>query len=181
MLVDAIEVSSIRVAKDIATMRRNARRQAHAHYLKQISQEARALRRTLLKTYAGERLRQNFDWALSSGVGDDDVSHYLSKLTVMEQRLYYTGASAAVALEEWKMFGNRRLLMGRPKVQQQQSNNNTTTATPMTKDSRKRRHVTPGQEPMGQPQQRQRVEEKEAPRSFKQATMDQAIKATNKE
>ena len=153
-MVDTVELSSEYVAKDIARMRRNARRQAHAQYLKQVSEEARALRRTLLKTYAGERLRQNFDWALSSGVGDDDVSHYLGKLTFMEQRLYYTGASAAVALEEWKIFGNRRLLMGRPKLQQSNNNN---TATPMTKeDSKKRRHVTPGQEHTGQ--QRQRVQ-----------------------
>ena len=153
MLVDLIETSSVKVAKDIASMRRNARRQAHAQYLKLISEEARALRRTLLKTYAGERLRQNFDWALSSGVGDDDVSHYLAKLTVMEQRLYYTGASAAVALEEWKMFGNRRLLMGRPKVQ----NNHTTPMTQADDEaSRKRRHVTPGPEHTGR--QRQRVQ-----------------------
>jgi hypothetical protein len=152
MLVDLIETSSMEIAKAISAMRRNARRQDHVQYLKAVSEEARALRRTLLKTYAGERLRQNFDWALSSGVGDDDVSQYLSKLTVMEQRLYYTGASAAVALEEWKIFGNRRLLMGTPKVQ---NNNN----TPMTKAgedndeaSRKRRQVTPGPEglPMGQ-------------------------------
>lgn len=154
MLVDLIETSSTQVAKEISSMRRNARRQAHAQYLKQVSEEARALRRTLLKTYAGERLRKNFDWALSSGVGDDDVSQYLSKLTVMEQRLYYTGASASVAMEEWKIFGNRRLLMG-PTIQ-----NNRNNQTPMTKGnedqsddaSRKRRHVTPGQEglPMGQ-------------------------------
>lgn len=154
MLVDLIETSSTQVAKEISSMRRNARRQAHAQYLKQVSEEARALRRTLLKTYAGERLRKNFDWALSSGVGDDDVSQYLSKLTVMEQRLYYTGASASVAMEEWKIFGNRRLLMG-PTIQ-----NNSNNQTPMTKGnedqgddaSRKRRQVTPGQEglPMGQ-------------------------------
>jgi hypothetical protein len=112
MLVDLIETSSTQVAKEISSMRRNARRQALAQHLKQVSEEAQDLRRTLLKTYAGERLRKVFDWSLSSGVGDDDVSMYLSTLTVMEQRLYYTGLSAAVALEEWKQFGNRRLLMG---------------------------------------------------------------------
>ncbi|KAL3923839.1 MAG: hypothetical protein SGILL_001415 [Bacillariaceae sp.] len=165
MLVDLIETSSTQVAKEISSMRRNARRQAHAQYLKQVSEEARALRRTLLKTYAGERLRKNFDWALSSGVGDDDVSQYLGKLTVMEQRLYYTGASASVAMEEWKIFGNRRLLMG-PTIQTNGNNNNNTTTvsqTPMTNKgsdnqgdeaSRKRRQVTPGQEGLSVGQRR---------------------------
>lgn len=152
MLVDLIETSSTQVAKEISSMRRNARRAAHAQYLKQVSEEARDLRRTLLKTYAGERLRKVFDWSLSSGTGEDDVSQYLSKLTVMEQRLYYTGAAAAVALEEWKIFGNRRLLMG-------PTRNNAAQTTPMPKQSEdedtnnmRKRQVTPGDEglPMGQ-------------------------------
>ena len=56
------------------------------------------------------------------------MSNYLSKLTEMERRLYYTGAMAVAAMEEWKLVGNRRLLMG-PMV----SNNthNVVTATPM--------------------------------------------------
>ncbi|KAG7362859.1 Gins complex like protein [Nitzschia inconspicua] len=154
MLVDLIERSSTQVAKEISSMRRNARRQAHAQYLKQVSEEARDLRRTLVKTYAGERLRKVFDWSMSSGAGDDDVSQYLSKLTFMEQRLYYAGASAAMALEEWKLFGNRRLLMGPTRTVQ----------TPMPKQSEeqedgisRKRHVTPGEQegrPLGQ---RQRV------------------------
>jgi hypothetical protein len=132
-------------------MRRNARRQALAKHLKHVSEEARDLRRTLLKTYAGERLRKVFDWALSSGVGDDDVSKYLSTLTVMEQRLYYTGASAVVALEEWKQFGNRRLLMGVTRA------NSATVPSLMSQtsdasDASRKRHVTLGDEgiPMGQ-------------------------------
>jgi hypothetical protein len=157
MLVDLIETSSTQVAKEISSMRRNARRQAHAQYLKQVSEEARDLRRTLLKTYAGERLRKVFDWSLSSGAGDDDVSQYLSKLTVMEQRLYYTGASAVAALEEWKLFGNRRLLMGPTRTTME------SVQTPMPKQSSeedgnpRKRQVTPWDEglPMGQ---RQRVQ-----------------------
>lgn len=133
MLVDLIERSSTEVAKSIRTKprSRNARSLAHAQALVQVSEEARDLRRTLIKTYAGERLRKVFDWSQSSGGGDDDVSSYLSKLTEMEQRLYYTGSSAVAALEEWKLFGNRRLLMG------------PLAATP---SSNKRSVVTPGEE-----------------------------------
>jgi hypothetical protein len=156
MLVDLIETSSTQVAKEISSMRRNVRRQALAQHLKQVSEEARDLRRTLLKTYAGERLRKVFDWSLSSGVGDDDVSKYLSTLTVMEQRLYYTGASAVVALEEWKLFGNRRLLMGLNRA------NGAAVFSPMPKTSdndetSRKRHVTPGGDglPMGQRRRRQ--------------------------
>ena len=105
MLVDLIERSSIKVAKVIAKTR-SSRRNAHTRALEQVSAEAQELRRTLLTCYAGERLRRTFDWALSSG-GDDDVSHYLSRLTEMEQRLFYRGSSAVAAHEEWMMFGNR--------------------------------------------------------------------------
>ena len=106
MLVDLVERSSLKVAKVIAKTR-SSRRTAHTKALEQVSAEAQALRRTLLTTFAGERLRRTFDWALSSG-GDDDVSHYLSKLTEMEQRLFYRGSSAVAAQEEWMMFGNRQ-------------------------------------------------------------------------
>lgn len=160
--MDLIESSSTQVAKEIASMRRNARRQAHAQYLKQVSEEARDLRRTLLKTYAGERLRHVFDWSLSSGAGDDDVSQYLSKLTVMEQRLYYTGAAAVKAMEEWKRFGNRRLLMGPPaaidnSASQLVSSPKQSLAEEEEESESRKRHVTPGDE--GRPTgQRRRVQ-----------------------
>ena len=107
-MVDLIERSSKKVAKAIASSR-SSRRQAHTQKLEQVSEEANELRRTLLKTYAGARLRQTFDWALSTG-GDDDVSHYISKLTEMEQRLFYRGSSAVSAYQQWSLFGNRRLI-----------------------------------------------------------------------
>ena len=107
-MVDLIERSSKKVAKAIASSR-SSRRQAHTSKLEQVSEEANELRRTLLKVYAGARLRQTFDWALSTG-GDDDVSHYLSRLTEMEQRLFYRGSSAVSAYQQWSLFGNRRLI-----------------------------------------------------------------------
>ena len=111
--MDLIERSSKKVAKAIASTPRwrTSRRTAHTQALEQVSEEASDLRRTLLKTYAGERLRRTFDWALSSG-GDDDVSKYLRNLTEMEQRLFYCGSSAVAALQQWSLFGNRRLITG---------------------------------------------------------------------
>ena len=148
MLVDLIERSSRRVAKAIAATRsRNNRQAAHTLALEQVSEEAQELRRILLKSYAGDRLRRTFDWALSSG-GDDDVSSYLSKLTEMEQRLFLEGASAIQKFDEWSLFGNRRLISWNG------GNNNpmtpvaTTTTTAMTPGSAEqeetRRRVTPG-------------------------------------
>jgi hypothetical protein len=126
----------------------------HTQALQQVSEEARDLRRTLLKLYAGQRLRKNFDWSQSSGGSDDDVSSYLNKLTEMEQRLYYTGSSAVSALEDWKLVGNRRLLMG--PSSSMNNDNDGTARTPMQSWSNKR-SVTPAtagdderREPAGQ-------------------------------
>ena len=116
----------------------------HTQALRQVSEEASALRRTLLQTYAGERLRKVFDWSQSgaggtgSGDADDDVSGYLNQLTEMEQRLYYAGAAAVQDFEEWKVYGNRRLWMG-PTQNQPQN----TTESPNAKGGYKR-PVTPG-------------------------------------
>jgi hypothetical protein len=115
ILVNLIERSSTHIAKEITSMprwRSTNRMALHTKALQQVSEEALALRKTLLKLYAGSRLRKNFDWSQSSGGNDDDVSSYLIKLTEMEQRLYYTGSYAVSSLEEWKLIGNRRLMMG---------------------------------------------------------------------
>ena len=122
-LVHLIEKSSTQVAKAIASLPKSRKSNnnnmiRHTQALRQVSEEARSLRRTLLQTYAGERLRKVFDWSQSgadgtgSGDRDDDVCGYLNKLSEMEQRLYFAGASAVADLEEWKTFGNRRLWMG---------------------------------------------------------------------
>jgi hypothetical protein len=141
LLVDLIERSSTEVAKAITSIPRwrSARRLTHTQALEQVSEEARELKRTLIKMYSGERLRKVFDWSQSSGGGDDDVSSYLSKLTEMEQRLFYIGSSSLAALEEWNLYGNRRLLSG-PLI----------LATPT---SNKRPVVTPGDRDRVQSQQ----------------------------
>ena len=161
-LVHLIEQSSTEVAKAIAKLpRRNSSNSMirHTQALKQVSEEARSLRRTLLQTYAGERLRKVFDWSQSSGGGkesggsggdyEDDVSGYLNQLTEMEQRLYYAGSSAVTDLEEWKLYGNRRLWMGPTQKKKNNNNSNnkaTTTTTPGGKSgshNNKRSVVTP--------------------------------------
>ena len=146
LLVDLITTSTVKVAKQIASKR--DRRPAHTRALEQVSAEAQELRRTLLKTYAGERLRRTFDWALSSG-GDDDVSPYLSKLTEMEQRLFHHGSSALAAYQQWRLFGNRHLIAGIT------SRRASITATPANPTNS--RPVTPGVEEQEHRDKRQRV------------------------
>ena len=158
-----IEMSSTQVAKAIASLPRSRKDNnnsmiRHTQALRQVSEEARSLRRTLLQTYAGERLRKVFDWSQSgaggtgSGDCDDDVSGYLNQLTEMEQRLYYAGSSAVADLEEWKIFGNRRLWMG-PTATANDDNkivtNDATTTSPNANASggtNYKRSVTPGEE-----------------------------------
>ena len=59
MLVQVVEKSSRKVAKAIASSTgwRNARRTTHTQALEKVMDEARELKKTLLKTYAGHRLR----------------------------------------------------------------------------------------------------------------------------
>lgn len=66
-----------------------------------------ALRRTLVTTYAGERLRRILDWTLSSI--DDDVSAFTGRLTTLERQLFRRGAAAAAAHAAWKVGGSRRI------------------------------------------------------------------------
>ncbi|KAL3940245.1 MAG: hypothetical protein SGBAC_005180 [Bacillariaceae sp.] len=124
ILVDLIQHSSEKVATAIASTprwRQNAKRTTHSRALEQVSEEAALLKRTLLKTFAGERLRQMFDWALSTG-GDDDVSKFLAKLTEMEQRLFHTGATAVANKEHWSVFGSRRLVSSNATANKRRAN-----------------------------------------------------------
>lgn len=150
MLVDLVEQSSKKVAEAIVSTPRwrSNRREAHTQALEQVSEDARELRRTLIKAYAGERLRRTFDWALSTG-GDDDVSHYLGKLTEMEQNLFFRGSSAVAAYQQWRLYGNRRLIAGDQKAK--------VTFTPVPQAHT--RPVTPGlDDEEGNREKRQRVE-----------------------
>lgn len=158
-LVHLIEQISTQVAKAIASLPRSRKNNSnngmirHTQALRHVSEEARSLRRTLLQTYAGERLRKVFDWSQSgsggtgSGDRDDDVSGYLNQLTQMEQRLYHAGASAVADLEEWNVFGNRRLWMGpvAAATNNPSSSSNNNTATRNGSGAYKR-PVTPGED-----------------------------------
>jgi len=160
-LVHLIEQSSTQVAKAIASLPRSRKNNnnsmiRHTQALRQVSEEARSLRRTLLQIYAGERLRKVFDWSQSgaggtgSGDCDDDVSGYLNQLTEMEQRLYYAGSSAVADLEEWKTFGNRRLWMGPTSTSNSDHNIPNATESPNASNRNSsgthKRTVTPGEE-----------------------------------
>ena len=135
MVVNLIDQSTKKVAKVIAKTR-SSRRNAHTRALEFAASEAQALRQTLVTCFSGERLRRTFDWSLSSG-GDDDVSHYLSKLTEMEQRLFRSGSAAVAAHEQWMVFGNRHLRS------QWTTSRNLATSTPGP-SSTNARTVTPG-------------------------------------
>jgi hypothetical protein len=153
MLVELVDRSSKNVAHAIAKEPgwRNARRTAHTQALERVSQEAGELRKTLVKTYAGQRLRRTLDWALSSG--GDDVSLYTCRLTELEQRLFDRAASAVTAQQHWKILGNRRLSAGRATHR-----NSDGGATPKTTAGRESssRTVTPGTEGPSQHREKRR-------------------------
>ena len=77
--------------------------------MKEVFKETKLLRKTLLATYTGERLRRTFDWALGST--GDDVSLYTSRLSEMELNLFVKGACASTSHNEWKNYGSRRILV----------------------------------------------------------------------
>lgn len=79
----------------------NSRRNNNLH------NESQEIKRTLLMTYTGARLRRTFDWTLSNI--EDDVSSYTKNLTVMEQKLFRCGAAASHAFFMWKLHGSRRI------------------------------------------------------------------------
>lgn len=85
----------------------NSRRSAHAAAMAELDREALELRSSLLRAFAGERLRRNFDWTLSAV--SDDVSHHIEKLSSLEVKMFQKGAEAASAVEAWRETGNRRI------------------------------------------------------------------------
>lgn len=107
MVVDLIEnyAKSTAANSESTPGRRNQRRTTAA--VQKLELEAAELRRTLLMTYTGERLRKTLDWSMSS-VGDD-VTAYTKRLTEMELKLFVAGASATAAHLEWKTFGSRKV------------------------------------------------------------------------
>ncbi len=80
---------------------------AQTNAMNKLHNEGQELKRTLLLTYTGSRLRRTFDWTLSHI--EDDVSHFTQNLTEMERRLFDCGASASHAYAMWKLFGTRKI------------------------------------------------------------------------
>ena len=153
MIVDVLERGADKGLKELNKQgSTSSNKIAHRQALEALASEVQELRRTIIKLYAGERLRRIFDWS-SSGIGAmdgnvDDVSTYLERLTAMERQLFYTGQNAVASFDDWKMFGNRRLLMGpvRPPRATSVAVATTTTSTMAAQQQQqtKRRTVTPG-------------------------------------
>jgi len=101
LLVDLIEKCAKNLLKNLN------QKDSESAALVLIRQDSKELKRTLLKTYTGARLRRTFDWTLSSI--EEDVSSYTSRLTEMEHQLFQTGASASYARAMWKQHGSRRI------------------------------------------------------------------------
>jgi len=102
-LVDLIKRCVNASNKSRATSRQNAR----SAEIIQIDRESEELKRTLLLTYTGVRLRRTFDWTLSNI--EDDVSSYTERLTEMERQLFRKAAAASHADAMWKLNGSRRI------------------------------------------------------------------------
>jgi len=149
MLVDVLERGADKGIKELNKHgSTSSNKIAHRQALEVLASEVQELRRTIIKLYAGERLRRIFDWS-SSGMGAmdgnvDDVSSYLERLTAMERQLFYTGQNAVASFDDWKMFGNRRLLMGPVRPPRATSVAVATTTTAQQQEQTKRRTVTPG-------------------------------------
>ncbi len=94
--------------------------------MNRLHNESQQLKRTLLLTYTGARLRQTLNWTMSSNT-EDDVSSYTKKLTEMERRLFTCSADASYAFMMWKLHGSHRIVVSemalRAKVMN--ANNNT--------------------------------------------------------
>jgi len=84
-----------------------SRRNPHTAEMKQLMNESLELKKCLLLSYTGARLRRTFDWTLSNI--EDDVSSYTSRLSEMERQLFERGAAASRANMMWKMYGSRRI------------------------------------------------------------------------
>ena len=109
LLIDLIERSASskkRSSKSSSGRRSSAGGQLDAATAA-LLRDSLALRRTLVTTYAGERLRRILDWTLSSI--DDDVSAFTDRLTTLEMQLFRRGAAAAAAHAAGKVGGSRRI------------------------------------------------------------------------
>mmetsp|Transcript_9191 Transcript_9191/g.11509 ORF Transcript_9191/g.11509 Transcript_9191/m.11509 type:complete len:367 (+) Transcript_9191:299-1399(+) len=106
-LVDLIHACVEQYHGSIGGRNSNNNNNPQTSIMNKLHDEGQELKRTLLLTYTGSRLRRTFDWTLSHI--DDDVSHFTEKLTEMERRLFECGAAASHAFAMWKLFGSRKI------------------------------------------------------------------------
>jgi len=92
-------------SQEISRGRSDSSRDADLAHLRR---ETVALKRTILLTYSGERLRRILDWSLSCH--DEDVSSLIGLLTEAERRLFIVGASSTAAFFRWKNNGMRPII-----------------------------------------------------------------------
>lgn len=102
-VIDLMEKHSMLVSEAIRRTPSSTRaNRAKLENLQALQSEANNLRRTLCAVYTGTRLAQTLNWALSS-VGEDVTAH-LSKLSVMETRLFRCCSVAATTQNAWKTY-----------------------------------------------------------------------------
>ena len=93
--------------------KRNNNNSTHTNtqrFMNRLHNESQELKRTILLTYTGARLRTILDWTMSSNT-EDDVSAYTKKLTEMERRLFRCSADASYAFMMWKLHGSHRIVV----------------------------------------------------------------------
>jgi len=73
-----------------------------------LRKEAAALKRTILQTYSGERLRRILDRSL--GCNQQDTEAFAVRLTEDEKAVFFEGLSATGAYRRWKNNGMRPIL-----------------------------------------------------------------------
>lgn len=78
--------------------------------MENLSLQATSLQTTLLTTMMGDRLCRNFNWTLSAlDAMEDDVSDWVTRLSVLEYRMFARGVAASGAVVGWKEYGCGRL------------------------------------------------------------------------
>ena len=78
--------------------------------MERLALDARSLQRSLLSAMMGERLCRNFDWTLSAlDAMEDDVSGWMSRLSMLERRMFGRGLDASGAVKAWREYGCGRL------------------------------------------------------------------------
>ena len=127
-----------------ASTRSNSAYAQHAAIMASVAKDAEEVKQTLLIAHTGERLRQIFDWTLTSI--DDDVSSFTKKLTEMEMDLFLAGSAASSAAASWKIFGSRRIIVSKAALRERSARKRASmTATPEISKVGRARMVSPDQ------------------------------------